>query len=223
MYQLDARTGAVTPIVQTTGSGGSRPEYSPDGRAIFYWRGGGFGDFDGPTHIVTRDLESGEERDLLRVVPPFRISHLMVVSPDGRQLAFLMDDSDTQSMALKVMPAAGGEPRELLRVHRPDFFNFGNYSALAWTPDGRELIFGKRTAASGTLETAREGGAKVELWRISAEGGAPQRVGLAMNRLSHLRFHPDGRRIVFDAVDARPENNEVWVMENFLPQPSGGR
>ena len=37
-----------------------------------------------------------------------------------------------------------------------------------------------------------------------------------MDRLSHLRLHPDGRRIVFDALDARPENNEVWVMEHFL-------
>ena len=215
LYELDAQTGAVTPIVQTTGAGGSRPEYSPHGRAIFYWRGS-----RGTTRIVARDLESGEESDLLRVVPPSYVGHLMVVSPDGQRLAFLMEDRDTQSMALKVMPAAGGEPRELLRVHRPDFFNLGNYSALAWTPDGRALMFGKRTAASGTLEAAREGGAKVELWRISAEGGAPQRVGLAMDRLSHLRFHPDGRRIVFDAVDARPENNEVWVMEHFLPELS---
>ncbi len=174
--------------------------------------GGGFGDFDGPTRIVVRDLESGEERDLLRVVPPSYLGHLMVVSPDGQRLAFLMEDRDTQSMALKVMPIEGGEPRELLRVHRPDFFNLGNYSALAWTPDGRELIFGKRTAASGGM---------VELWQISAEGGAPQRVGLAMNQLSHLRFHPDGRRIVFDAVDARPQNSEVWVMENFLPELEG--
>ena len=215
LYELDAQTGAVTPIVQTTGAGGSRPEYSPDGRGIFYWRGS-----RGTTRIVARDLESGEERDLLHAVPPSWISHIMVVSPDGQRLAFLMEDRDTQSMALKVMPAAGGEPRELLRVHRPDFFNLGNYSALAWTPDGRALIYGKRTAASGTLEAAREGGAKVELWRISAEGGTPQRVGLAMDRLSHLRFHPDGRRIVFDAVDARPENNEVWVMEHFLPELS---
>ena len=30
----------------------------------------------------------------------------------------------------------------------------------------------------------------------------------------------DGRRIVFDSVDARPENNEVWVMEHFLPELS---
>ena len=215
LYELDAQTGAVTPIVQTTGAGGSRPEYSPDGRAIFYWRDDRS---NGSTRIVARDLESGEERDLLHAVQPSWISHLMVVSPDGQRLAFLMEDRDTQSMALKVMPTAGGEPRELLRVHRPDFFNLGNYSALAWTPDGRALLFGKRTAASGTLESAREGGAKVELWRISAEGGAPQSVGLAMNRLSHLRFHPDGRRIVFDAADA--SYDEVWVMEHFLPELS---
>ena len=123
-----------------------------------------------------------------------------------------MNEPATRSQVLKVMPAAGGEPRELLRVHRPDFFNFGNYSALAWTTDGRELIFGKRTAASGT---------SVELWRISAEGGEPQSLGLAMIQLSHLRVHPDGRRIVFDAREPPPADpGQVWVMENFLPELS---
>ena len=56
----------------------------------------------------------------------------------------------------------------------------------------------------------------IELWRIPADGGQPQEVGLAMDRLRHLRVHPDGRRIAFTAGR---QTGEMWVMENFLPKP----
>jgi len=56
---------------------------------------------------------------------------------------------------------------------------------------------------------------RCELWRISLEGGKPEKVGLAMKRLRELRVHPDGRQIVFAAGGRK---TEVWVMENFLPE-----
>ncbi len=37
-----------------------------------------------------------------------------------------------------------------------------------------------------------------------------------MPGLGHLRVHPDGRRIAFDA-QGQPERIEVWVLQNFLP------
>ena len=210
-YQIDAQTGEATPVVQRditlAGEGSaSHPRLSPDGRAIFYHRRGE------KVSIVVRDLESGEERDLLRAVDPSFIRRPFVLSPDGQRLAFFMGERGTDSSALTVMPAAGGEPRELLRVQSA-LIPGANFYALAWTADSRELIFG-RTGERRTLEVP------VELWRISAEGGEPQRVGLAMKELRHLRVHPDGRRITFDASERK---EEIWVMENFLPQPSGGR
>jgi hypothetical protein len=35
-----------------------------------------------------------------------------------------------------------------------------------------------------------------------------------MPGLMHIRFSPDGRRITFDAESGE---EELWVMENFLP------
>ncbi len=86
-----------------------------------------------------------------------------------------------------------------------------NFYALAWTADSREVMFGRKSPGSSYPERT------IELWRISAEGGEPQSVGLAMKRLRHLRVHPDGRRIAFDAGERR---QEIWVMENFLPELS---
>ena len=116
----------------------------------------------------------------------------MAISPDGRQLAF----SDPGNQVLKVMPAAGGEPREILRLKDPETFCWN--AGLAWTPDGHYILFGKQPD---------------ELWRIPAEGGEPQKL-LAMDVLGHISIHPDGRRIAFTGGK---EESEGWVMENFLP------
>ncbi len=94
------------------------------------------------------------------------------------------------------MPAAGGEPREILRLKDPETFRW--YGTFAWTPDGRYIMFGKQPD---------------ELWRLPAEGGKPQKL-LAMDGLANISIHPDGQRIAFTGGK---EEWEVWAMENFLP------
>ena len=65
--------------------------------------------------------------------------------------------------------------------------------------------------------TSTRGEEKNQLWRVAVAGGEPQKLEIAMPGLGHLRVHPNGRRIAFDA-EAQPERIEVWVMKNFLPQ-----
>ncbi len=79
---------------------------------------------------------------------------------------------------------------------------------LGWTPDGRHILFG--TGTTGQEQ-------RFALWRISTDGGEPQELGLSMEglRLYGLSVHPDGRRIAFTAGRFR---EEVWVLENFLPE-----
>ncbi len=116
-------------------------------------------------------------------------------------------------MVIELIPVAGGEPHEILSVEKPEYIYGGLHrKVLAWTPDGRYLLFGK--ARSGDEDQT------VELWRIPVEGGEPRNLGLAMPNLRDLRIHPDGQRIAFTAgkFDA-----EVWVMEDFLPEHEGTR
>ncbi len=61
-----------------------------------------------------------------------------------------------------------------------------------------------------------------ELWRIPAEGGEPQNLGLTMRKIEHLSLHSDGRRIVFTGPGPRP-GNEVWAMENILSTSTASR
>jgi Tol biopolymer transport system component len=102
------------------------------------------------------------------------------------------------------MPAAGGEARDLLTAQRPEWI-----VTVAWTPDGRQLLFGKSNIS--------QQGQPSELWRLAAEGGEPQRLELTVEGLRELRAHPDGQRLAFSSFQMR---REVWTMENFLkPAP----
>jgi dipeptidyl aminopeptidase/acylaminoacyl peptidase len=102
---------------------------------------------------------------------------------------------------LKILPIAGGEPREVLRVKEPESILFS--SVIDWTPDGRHLIFAKQRTKQSSAE----------LWRVSVEGGEPQSLGITSEQVLGLQVHPDGRRI---AYSGGRRGVEVWVMENFL-------
>ena len=199
IYQIDARTGDATTIVQNEPGGYMlRVACSPDGEAIYYT-----GAISKGSRILVRDLQTGQEQELYRAAVASFVTTL-ALSPDGRLLAFVMVDRDTQSTVLLVMPAGGGEPRDLLRMQEPEGITL--VGGITWRPDSREVIFGK----------GKENGEMTELWRISAQGGEAQRLGLAMDGLRNLRFHPDGRQIAFSA--GTPFAAELWVMENFLPK-----
>jgi Tol biopolymer transport system component len=198
LYRMDIQTGQVTPILRSHYEGSIYEAVpSSDGRAIFYHRD------DVATkgcHFLVRDLETGREKELLRTVAPSGVGGL-ALSPDGRQLAFITFDPGTR--ALKVMPAQGGEGRKLFRVKGKSEYIFG----VAWTPDGRQLLFTK-----GTWPSQEPTG----LWRVSAEGGEAQKLGLALDGLRDLSVHPGGRQLVF--TGGQPYKAEIWALENFLPK-----
>ena len=77
---------------------------------------------------------------------------------------------------------------------------------VGWTPDGREILFARDLKLATKPSTT--------LWRIRLDGGEPRKLELGMNVLNDIRFHPDGRRVVFDSGQ---RGAEIWVMENFLP------
>jgi Tol biopolymer transport system component len=204
---IDVQTGHITKIVRTDSRIRGR-EWSPDGKTIYYI-GVNFKVKDWPHRIVALDLETRRGRELYttdRGSP----THL-VVSPDGGQLAFL--DADAR---LNMIPTAGGEPRTLF--DRKDLGLRDKecvYGPIAWTPDGRYLLFVREDLPTGLPVIGSS-----ELWRVPAEGGEPQKLmkieslfrkGVMMNPLS---LHPDGKRIAFHRGE--PRQRDLWVIDNLL-------
>jgi Tol biopolymer transport system component len=211
LYRIDVQTGSVTPLVYAQLAHGPNridsPAWAPDGRAIFERRP--------PQSIVARNLDTGDEKELYRPVPPAQVHHWptsnLAVSPDGQRLAFVWTDGKTEerATALIVLPTAGGEPREVVRAQEPE-----QISLPAWMPDSRHIMYARGVSLAGSVSGEKQ---RFELWRIAAEGGEPQRLGLVMEGLAPygLSVHPDGTRIAFTAGMWR--RSEVWVLRDFLP------
>jgi Tol biopolymer transport system component len=146
------------------------------------------------TGIVRRELATGEETELCRI--PGRVQWL-APSPDGRHLAFCAGS------AVNIVSTTGGQPRKLTEAD--------DSCGITWTPDGRYLLFGRKN-----------GDAKLELCRIPTQGGEPQETGLTFYGWNvDVRMHPDGRRIAF--ASKQVDKNEVWALENFLPESNAGK
>jgi Tol biopolymer transport system component len=200
MLRVDVQTGQATSLMPLPLAGGGLPRFdlSPDGRTIFY-----VNTPDPPNanrlQLLARDLQSARETEVIQKPGLYWVS----VSPDGRRL--VIGAQEDQSLVLRVMPATGGEARELVRIGAKE----ANYRVWpSWTPDGRYVLFVKGLYGRATRN--------VQVWRVAAEGGEPQRLGLTVDDLWWLRLHPDGRRV---AIGTWTGNIEVWVMENFLPAP----
>jgi Tol biopolymer transport system component len=188
-----------------------RPDLSPDGEAIFFAQRERVGSEIVSTSVLAYDIETGREKEILRLGEGRRTGPV-IVSPDGRRLAFAELDSKTGSSTVEVMPASGGEAHEVLKVELPQ--RIVGPSGLAWTPDGRHLLVPILPRWTGGPEPG-----PTELLCVPVEGGEAQKLGLAMEGIGLGGVHPDGRRIVFDSGQRRESAKEVWVMENFLPQP----
>jgi Tol biopolymer transport system component len=204
--RIDAQTGQVTPFTPALELVQSEVvAFSPDGKSLFRVQH----EADS-SRLLMRDLGTGQEKEMLQLKKPHGIT-FPCLSPDGRKLAFRSTESTPdvklQSTRLMVMPVTGGEPREVLRLQMPDYIP-GFSGMFVWTSDGRDLLFVNGGARDANAERG------FQLWRVPAEGGAPENLGVAMPHLKHLRIHPDGKQIAFLGGES---GTEFWVLENLWP------
>jgi Tol biopolymer transport system component len=111
------------------------------------------------------------------------------LSPDGKDVMFQVDD------IFKIVSLNGGEPREVFRG------SAGKARWARWTKDGRTILVKEDQT----------------FWRLPAQGGTPLKLDLAVQKMHSFTLHPDMRRFAFGVNEG--SQNELWVMENFLPAP----
>ena len=141
---------------------------------------------------------SGTERELIRRTG---LGHPNV-SPDGRYISTASRDQSAKTHVVLLIPIAGGEPRELLKVNMPDTINLGT-----WTPDSRSLL---------AVKNAQQSQAREMFW-VPIDGPGIQKVQPIDGMLPFsLRVHRDGRQVAY-VSGAASGPAEVWVLENFLP------
>lgn len=153
-------------------------DWSPDGRRFVSTAGPPPGD-DGwyVSELYSIDATSGEAASLYK--PPLQIG-CPRFSRDGKSIAFiagLMSDEGVLGGEIHVVPATGGEARNLTpgRAASPSF--------LAWLPSSREILFAETAlGGSGLAVVALDGKAPRVVWRGAERLSAP--AGLAGPALS---------------------------------------
>ena len=201
LIRIDVQTRQVTSLMPLPALGGwPRFVFSRDGNIIYYLRPAP-SDVDG-SQLVAHDLRSGQET----VVTEKPGLYMGLVSPDGQRLLIAKAIEEGKTQVLLIMPAAGGEARELVKVDGEKEVPF--WGSASWTPDGRYVVF---------LKGVKGKDRQWQLWRVAAEGGKPQPLGLNVTGqlVGPLKLHPDGRHVAIGDVKV---NLEMWVMENFLPK-----
>lgn len=201
LFLIDAATGTATPGVTDRRSRFGR--WSVDGNAIYYSRQPGAN--DSPFEIARLKLDDGTKSILYTSPLPGDNVGSLELSPDGRWIAFSdveLDAADAERRVLRLIATEGGAPDALLTVSPSE-----DLKVVGWTPDAGEILFTRFENLTGDTGTA--------IWRIPRTGGDPRALELGASVLTHVRFHKDGRRIVYDTGR---RGAEIWMVENFRPQ-----
>jgi Tol biopolymer transport system component len=195
---IDAQTGQVSKIDVALGPGESldfQPEWSPDQKKLYFRRlsqrsSAG----DRSVAFIEKDLASGNQREIIRRATARELDawHL---SPDGRSIGVVSHDASTKSAAVLLIPAAGGEPKELFRRPEADLWN------LAFSPDGKYMVTVGFAATNWTpvlfIPTA---GGEAREW-LTAE--PPRMVTWGM-------WAPDSRSVLLRKTTMAREQTELW-------------
>ena len=110
--------------------------------------------------------------DLKAFVPKARFQPGVALSPDASEVAYSSNVSGR--FALWIAPVRGGAQRCLAE------FSDQAVRQIAWAPDGKSLVF----------TTDHGGDEQFQIYRISAEGGTPERLTTAEDRQHRLAPDP---------------------------------
>ena len=178
------------------------PVWSPDGEWIAF------------TRAPRDEEESGSQQNQREgwVAPDAISSTLDAKRFDGRvitsmrykrdgTLTLLPDPSIRDKSQLFIVPAAGGEPRQLTDLPF-------NVRGAVWSPDGRIIFFSANPEEDNEHNQENTG----ELYAVSVDGGDPRVLTTNPGSESSPAISPDGRSMVFSLSVNRETQTELMLV-----------
>ena len=145
-----------------------------------------------PWAIFLVSVESGAKRRLTSPPAQSLADYRPSFSPDGGTLAFVRQ-SAVVIADIYLVQVAGGETRRLT-------FNDQRIGGLAWTPDGREIVFSSDPGGSSNSS----------LWRISSIGGMPELLSGTGGNAFYPAISRQGSRLIYSR---RTLDRNIWRLE----------
>ncbi|UCD24466.1 MAG: PD40 domain-containing protein, partial [Gemmatimonadota bacterium] len=178
------------------------PVWSPDGEWIAFTRG--------PRE---EEEERGERTPREGWIAPDAISNTLDAKRfDGRvitsmrykrdgTLTLLPDPSIRDKSQLFIVPATGGEPRQLTDLPF-------NVRGAVWSPDGSTIFFSANPEEDNEYNQENTG----QLYAVSVDGGEPRVLTTNPGSESSPAISPDGRSMVFSLSVNRETQTELMVV-----------
>lgn len=174
------------------------PSLSPDGGTVAFVRA----EADGGSRLMLQAVSQAAAR-VLTEPGPGEADTMPVWSRDGTRIAFVR--VSPQGCRFLVVPAAGGEPREVGPCLD------GEWSHFDWAPDGRGLVMGGPRSPGG--------GAPLQRLDLATGRWQPLDYPIARGEVDQLpRYSPDGRWLAFRRNVSLAD---LWIMpaDGGTPRP----
>ncbi len=200
IYVLPSLGGKERRLVEVRGPGTPPPptfSWSPDGRGLAVAEAP---TGQGPSRIVQIDLATLEKTSLTSPRGEAGGDSSPELSPDGKTIAFVRSSVGFGGLDVWVQPLGGGAARQVTSGR------FDYCCDLAWTPDGREILFvtGNRAGPGRILRVPVDGGTPEPLAGMGEASASPT------VRQGRLAFSQHVRRIP----------REIWRTPGRKARPS---
>ena len=219
LVRIPASGGAPTPIAPESADAGKGiwPLASPDGRFVFFQKGGPLGPED--DYLAVLSLETGEQHETTTAArEPVAVidGHVLFRRPGGALMAWRFDEatgrfSGEPFQALEpsssAAVSAAGHAVYLANDERRNLtLRDGARSEHLWTPPW-PIVDPRRSPRGDVLTFAR--GTEREVWVYDAATGAPTRLAEQAGRPS---WSPDGKHVVYSRLSPgmQPTREVFW-------------
>ncbi len=152
--------------------------WSPDGKYLFT---SGISKPESPLAIIRISVETGEQQAITMPPSTSNGDFGAGVSPDGREIAFVrLAGAKTADLYVAPLTGAALATAQARRIT----FDGSDIEGLAWTADGRDLVF------------SSDRGSRHELWRVPSSGhGKPIRLTGLGEDASDVAISTGGRLV----------------------------
>ena len=207
VYRIDIESGKNSILMQSERRYVNGAELSQDGKTLFYSCSSALRveekePSDSRRLLIRRDLDSGQEKSVFDPGSS-RWFTSSALPPSGDLVAIALNEKNSDTKKIIVIPSIGGQPTELVRWDTAP----GTIGDIAWTPDAKGILFVLQKDVDSVT---------TELWHVSLDAPEPRKIMEAdFGGWGGVHVHPDGRHIAFDAAR---RYHELWVMENIVPK-----
>jgi serine/threonine protein kinase/Tol biopolymer transport system component len=140
--------------------------------------------------VLSRPNRSAPPMSITRLELPRNIKEA-AISPDGKQLALIVDESGESSLFVRRLDAS--TENQIITTHSTQYYG------LTFSPDGGYIYYLEKGQETGTL------------FRVGEDGGGATRLLANVN--TPVTFSPDGKRLAFVRYDLREQLTALVVAD----------